>query len=149
MAIEDAGALAAQLASHPGDTDAALAAFQRARIPDTAREVLFSRHLGRVKQMLAPPASLADENRTDENPADEPGASANGAHSGAARGAAREEGGAGGPSSADTIGAAGRAACGVGEGWTGGWGEAGAAERHALGQANMARFPVPDQFRSC
>ena len=144
MAIEDAGALAAELASHPGDPDAALAAFQRARIPDTAQEVLFSRHLGRVKQMLTPPTSPADG-----NPADEPGASANGAHSGAARGAAGAEGSAGGPSSADTSGAAGSAAGGVGEGWTGGWGAASEAERHALGQANMAHFPVPDRFRSC
>lgn len=140
MAIEDAGALAAQLAAHPGDPDAALAAFQRARIPDTAREVLFSRHLGRVKQMLSPPASPADE-----NPADERGTSPNGVHSGAARGAAGGKGLAGGSSS----GTAGGAECGVGEGWTGGWGAAGEAERHALGQANMAHFPVPDQFRSC
>ena len=140
MAIEDAGALAAELASHPGDPDAALLAFQRARIPDTAQEVLFSRHLGLVKQMLTPPTSPADG-----NPADEPGTSANGAHSDAAHGAAGERGLAG----EATSGTAGSTACGVGEGWTGGWGAAGEAERHALGQANMARFPVPDQFRSC
>ena len=101
MAIEDAGALAAELSSHVGDPEAALAAFQRARIPDTAREVLFSRHLGRVKQMLAAPTSPADG-----DPVERPGGS-------------------------------------------GGWAATGKAERFALGQANMARFPVPDQFRGC
>ncbi|KAK9838179.1 hypothetical protein WJX81_006997 [Elliptochloris bilobata] len=38
MAIEDAGGLAAALAAHPRDLEAALAAFQRTRIPDTTRE---------------------------------------------------------------------------------------------------------------
>ena len=60
MAIEDAGALASALAAHPGEISAALATFERRRTVETAREVLFSRHLGRVKQMLDPAAGPSD-----------------------------------------------------------------------------------------
>lgn len=47
-----AGALGRSLAEHPRDIPAALRRFQEQRIACTAREVLFSRHLGRLKQSL-------------------------------------------------------------------------------------------------
>ncbi|CAL8464618.1 g4153 [Coccomyxa elongata] len=52
MAICDAGALGTCLAEESGDIGAALDKFQQHRIKCTAREVLFSRHLGRIKQSL-------------------------------------------------------------------------------------------------
>lgn len=36
----------------PGDIEAALGSFQRERIRQTSKELLFSRHLGRLKQCL-------------------------------------------------------------------------------------------------
>ena len=113
MAIEDAGALASALAAHPGDISAALAAFERKRTAETAREVLFSRHLGRVKQMLAPAAGPSDPEVATANPK---------------------------PSAAPET-----AAGGTGNGR--GWASASEAERRALGQANMATFPVPPQLQ--
>ncbi len=47
-----AGALGTCLAERAGDIEAGLAKFQQHRIKCTAREVLFSRHLGRIKQSL-------------------------------------------------------------------------------------------------
>ena len=50
--LVDTGALGRSLAEHPKDIQAALRKFQQQRIACTAREALFSRHLGRLKQSL-------------------------------------------------------------------------------------------------
>lgn len=114
MAIEDAGALASALAAHPGDISTALTTFERKRTAETAREVLFSRHLGRVKQMLDPAAGPSDPEDPTANP----------------KSSAASETAAGGRT-------------GSGQGWA----SASEAERRALGQANMATFPVPPQLQ--
>ena len=52
MAIKDAGCLGACLQKHPGNIMEALQQYQAERIPAATREVMFSRHLGQLKQGL-------------------------------------------------------------------------------------------------
>ncbi|KAL3146900.1 hypothetical protein ABBQ38_014872 [Trebouxia sp. C0009 RCD-2024] len=55
MAISDAGKLGAAISQHGGDLQAALQEYQQERLPQTAKEVLFSRWLGQMKQGLQNP----------------------------------------------------------------------------------------------
>ncbi|KAK9828478.1 hypothetical protein WJX72_000211 [[Myrmecia] bisecta] len=54
MAIADAGELERCFTAHKDDLDAALAEFNKARVSETAKEVLYSRYLGQLKQGLLP-----------------------------------------------------------------------------------------------
>jgi len=125
MAIEDAHALASALAAarDPAGVAAALGAFERERTAATAREVLFSRHLGRIKQGLSPPCARVQPAERERS-----GQAAAASADGAGREAPARDGG-GHPASGRDGGC--------------GWAAASAAERRALGQANMAKFPVP------
>ncbi|KAK9811813.1 hypothetical protein WJX72_010600 [[Myrmecia] bisecta] len=61
MALADAAMLGSCIANSGGDIEAALSRFEHARVSCTAREALFSRYLGQLKQgMLDSPAGSFD-----------------------------------------------------------------------------------------